>query len=63
MPIIPAVGFDDCVFRDEAGVGDGIFFVAIFDGQKKLQRSAELWRMLGWFAFECKRMRRWRSVR
>src|SRR2546421_5943612 len=49
----PAVGFDDFVFRDEAGVGDGIFFVDDFDGfEKSLQAGAlDFSGLLGGFAF------------
>ena len=49
----PAVGFDDFVFRDEAGVRDGIFFVDDFDGlEESLQAGAlDFGGLLGGFAF------------
>ncbi len=48
----PAVGFDDFVFRDEAGVRDGIFFVDDFDGfEEALQAGAlDFGGLLGGFA-------------
>src|SRR5881392_475393 len=49
----PAVSFDDFVFRDEAGVGDGIFFVDDFDSlEKALQAGAlDFGGLLRGFAF------------
>src|SRR5882757_325069 len=49
----PAMGFDDFVFRDEAGVGDSILFVDNFDGfEKALQSGAlDFGGLLGGFAF------------
>ena len=49
----PAVSFDDFVFRDEAGVRDGIFFVDDFDGlEKALQAGAlDFGGLLRGFAF------------
>src|SRR5258708_3914463 len=49
----PAMGFDDFVFRDEAGVRDGIFFVDDFDGfEEALQAGAlDFGGLLGGFTF------------
>ena len=49
----PAMSFDDFVFRDEAGVSDGVFFVDDFDGlEKALEAGAlDFGGLLGGFAF------------
>src|SRR5882724_10997141 len=49
----PAMGFDDFVFRDEAGVRDGVLFVDDFDGlEETLQAGAlDLGGLLGGLAF------------
>jgi hypothetical protein len=49
----PALRFYDFVFADEAGVGDGVFFVDDFDGLEKALQAGTLdfCRLLGRFAF------------
>jgi len=42
LPIIQPWAFDDFVFRDEAGVRDGVFFVDDFDGFEKALQAGPL---------------------